>query len=252
MAQNKKQPMAVPQEIEKPFANLIGAKAVGEIVKARVEAEQTLVEEKMLGAFAENLHKQGRCPANPKLEMKKDNKADLQGIFQVQDRYTIEIPLGDTPIEDRIEEALIAAGLTADKAEKIVSKEVDCTPSTTIRPLNELVNGHYVEKEWVEATEAERQAGKKLLDFVLGNATEPLTAEEKELVIKHEEAKKVKAGFLERLPVYCDSVEEIKSVLAVIKPVHFVSHCKFAVSDTPENRQSRLITEASRILGVAA
>jgi hypothetical protein len=249
---NDRPSMPIPAEIHEPFVRLIGAKAVAEVVNARLESEEFLVNEKMLSAYADSLFKQGRQPANPKLEIKKGIRPDLQGIFQVQDRYVVKAPQGDTSIAERIVEALVAAGLSNETAQNLVQNEVDCKPETSIRPLSELVEGHYENKEWIEATPEEQEAGRKLLAFVLGQPGETLTEAEMELVIRHIEKCKVKAGFLERVKCYCQTVEQVKAILHVICPVHFVSHCKFAVSDTPEERQARLVLEANRILGTAA
>ncbi len=133
-----------------------------------------------------------------------------------------------------------------------MDNEIDAEPVLTLRPFNELINGHYVGKTFVKATKEETNAGEKLLALVMGKKAKPLTEDEKNLVIRKEERFKVKAGFFERLASYCKSADQVLTVLQVITPTHFVSHMKFGVSDTPEHRHSRLIVEAANILGVEA
>ena len=101
-----------------------------------------------------------------------------------------------------------------------------------------------------EASENEKTVGQKLLNFVMGKSTKPLTEEEKDLAIRMEENCKVKQGFLERIKNYAKSLADVKAILMVIKPVHFVSHIKFAISSTPEEKQVRLLEEAAKLFGV--
>jgi hypothetical protein len=47
-------------------------------------------------------------------------------------------------------------------------------------------------------------------------------------------------------------VDTLKTLFrGVIIPVHFLSHAKFAVSDTPQGRHDRLVAEVGGILGSA-
>jgi hypothetical protein len=252
--------VAVPEVALDAFERLVEANAVLEVAESRKEVEATVVNEIMLDAFAETVFRLGTTPANPKLEVKLgDGRPDLAGIFQVQGRFKINVPEtvnDDDNMEARFLYALREAGLTEEQARKLYENEIDANPIVSLRPFNELVNGHYEgegkTRTFVEATEAEKAAGQKLLQFVLGQTADPLTDEEKDLVVRQEESIKVKANFLQRLKLYCENATQVKGILKVIQPVHYVSHMKFGISDTPEDRQHRLVAAAANVLGQAA
>ena len=240
----------VPDEALEAFQRLVGAKAVLDVVESRADAEKGIVHEIMLDAFAKTLFDHGTQPVNPRFYIDKDGRDDMTGVFQVQTRFKVNIPEGDESPDERIVQALVFAGIDKKTARLLVNNEVDAEPVVSLRPFNELVNGHYVGKQFVKATQEEQAAGEKLLAMVMGQKVKPLTEDERDLVIRKEDKTKIKGGFFERLASYCESSDEVLSILRVITPTHFVSHMKFGVSDTPEERQSRLIDEAADILGV--
>jgi hypothetical protein len=236
----------VPANALVAFERMAAAKAVNDVVTARQDIESAIVEEIMIDSFAENIFKTGTQPANPKLVVNKDSRPDIEGIFQVQSRYKYNIMDNDQlSLRDRIVTTLKDAGF--ENAEKLVDAEIDASNSVSLRPFNEMVVGRYVGKEFVEASDAEKVAAEKVMNLVMGNAAEPLTKEERLLVTVVKESIKIKDGFLQRLKLYCKDETEVKLVLKVISPVHFVSHIKVGVNDTPEERVNRLIGYATEI-----
>lgn len=235
----------VPHSILESFERYAGAQAVLEVVEARKEVEQDNLNHELLKIWTQSLYNNGTRPANPRLQTERDNAPDITGLFQVQARFKMNIKPGNDEIDQRLTESLVDAGITKRVAKEIVSQEVDTNPQTMLRPFNELVNGHYEGKQFVEATEKEQAIAAKLLNFVMNDLTE----DERNTVVRKVENTKVKDGFLERLPGYVDSVSDVRNVLNVIQPVHFVSHIKFGVNDTPEEKVERLTHEAGRIIG---
>lgn len=243
----------VPSNVLQSFTRLVGAKCVAEIAEARQEVEAEIVKSEMLDAFGETLYKHGAVPANPKLETSIAGRPDMSGIFQVQNRFKFNLPEGNEDLTDRLISALQMAGQDKDVAKDMVEKEIDTTPVVTLRPFNELVNGHYEgegkNRTFVDATDKEKTVGQKLLEFVTGTSAEPLTEEERDIVLVHEENVKAKTGFLQRLKGYCANVDVLKGVLKVVTPTHFISHMKLGISDTPEERQQRLKGIAVELIG---
>lgn len=249
----------VPDNVIKSFRRLVGAKAVYEVAEARLEVESELVKEEMLDLFGETIFRNGSVPANPKLQTElADGRPDMSGIFQVQNRFKFNIPEdvnGNSDVAVRVLFALEAVGMSTDNAQKLIDAEIDGSPVVRLRPFGELVDGHYEgegkNKTFVEATAEEKAVGQKLLEFVSGTNSDPLTEDERAIAIRIEERIKVKEGFMQRLKGYCQTEDIVKGVLKVITPTHFVSHMKFGISDTPEHRQTRLKAEASEIVGKA-
>jgi hypothetical protein len=245
----------IPDVARLAFVRLVSANAILEVAEARKEAEETIVKDTMLEAFAASLFRNGTMPPNPKLTADRKGKPDMAGIFQVQQRYKINMPDdvdGNSDIPVRLKYALVEAGLDVEDADDLVTNEIDAEPLVTLRPFGELVNGHYEgqgkNRTFVEATATEKAVGQKLLEFVSGIGGDPLSDEERALVVQVQENVKVKEGFLARLKTQ----DQVVAVLKVITPVHFVSHMKYGISDTPEQRQERLKEIADDLIGYAA
>jgi len=242
--------MPVPPAVLVPFGRLVVAKNIAEVAEARVEVEQGLVNDAMMDSFCNSLFVNGCQPQNPRLKLEKNGRPDMEGLFQVQGRFVFNYPEGDDDVQTRIISGLISAGVPAVMATRLVTNEVDTTPITIIRPLNELVVGHYEGKTFIEATEKEKKVGEKIIGMVMGQTVEPLTDAERSMALVKKDNVKVKDGFLERVRGYVDTVDQLKAVFSVIKPVHFMSRMKFAVSDTPERYNERLVEEFGHLIGV--
>jgi hypothetical protein len=60
----------------------------------------------------------------------------------------------------------------------------------------------------------------------------------------------VKKGFLDRVCSYVSSIEQLKAIFTVIKPIIWPGQVKFAVNDNPTEKNHRMWMEAKDILGV--
>lgn len=192
-------------------------------------------------------------PQNPKIVLRKNGKEeDMEFTLVVQERYKVQIPDPENPSESVVE-LLTRSGLPAKAAKELVDQELDFTPLTTLRPFNELVNGKYENKEFVPATEEEQSVATKLLTYLQwdgeGDAPEPITDEERGLVLRSVTQYKVKPGFLSRVCNYCKNEEQLAAVFQAIKPTIVNRGPKFGVSDPLETRTNRLQEEANKVLG---
>lgn len=240
----------IPNEALDSFKSFAAAKAVFDVVESRMEAEKGIVNDAIFPLFVKTLYEIGKQPTNPKMEVLENGKVDMSGIFQVQTRYKIEVPEGSDPLADRLRQAILDnTGIPQDKVDQLMENEVDAALVIGIRNFAELMEGHYVGREFVPATEAEQRAGTKVLSLIMGEDTEPLTDAERELIKVETEKIKVKEGFLERVSLYCENYEQCLALLHILKPVYFPSHLKFAASDTPERRIARLKLAAVDMIG---
>lgn len=240
--------------IQEVFKRWVEASNVFTLVESRKDNMAQEVSDYCVGSIADWMLKNKSFPGNPKLEMKTEkNEPDISAIFQMQDRYTIKKGEGETTPE-MIVSSLVDMGLPVESAERIVNNELTFTSVTGARPLNELLEGHFEDRKFVEATELEKIAGEKIAKFLLceaiTNEIKPLTDEEREVTIRTTSKIIVKKGFLERVPTYANTVDEIKAIFKVITPISFPSHPKFGISDTPPVRSARLVRSAADILGV--
>jgi hypothetical protein len=217
--------MTVPPSVKAAMARLLPAQRVLKYVEQRIETEGGIVSDEMLGVYAETMWHQGCRPTNPRVICDKvAGQPDMNGLYQVQERFKLTYEKGESPVKVRIISALVRAGFSADMAEKIVENEIRYQPMTVLRPLDELAAG----------TDVEKSAAEKIISLVFGEAADPLTAEERAVSVKKIELVEVKDGILERIKQYCTSAQQLRMLFRVIQPVNFVSHAKFSGDETTE------------------
>jgi hypothetical protein len=240
-----------------------GAYSCWKFMEEKKEALADEVKEYLWGDFVARWFDAKTKPANPKIETKVNGKADCGGNFQVVSTFSVQTEtekVGDKEKQKISREAVIKAlldvGFEDEVAEKIVDENVDVVEESGLKPHSQLLNGHYVsvkgKREFVEATEIERSAADKILDFVLGDEeeVEPLTPEERKAATYKTTKFVVKGGFLERAANYCESVEELEALLLVIQPQKKLSHTKFAKSDTESGRHKKMLEVFANFLGL--
>ena len=113
------------------------------------------------------------------------------------------------------------------------------------------MNGKYVDKKWVAASQEEKAVAEKTLKILMGVPDAgTLSNEERALLINRKPKIAIKKGFFERVCNYADNIEQLFAIFKIIDPVDFPSHVKFGVSDSLSVRNTRLIEAAKEIIGV--
>jgi hypothetical protein len=236
MAKKQDRPsMPVPPAILPSFERYALAKQIYDKAEARMEAENGVLKETLIDSFAESLSKLRCKPSNPRLIIYKDNKPDIEGLFQVQAKFYPQCdPECQGNAHEKLVSALMKAGLSADVADSLVTNEVACEDKTTIRPFMDLINGAPVEQ----------QLAQRLMKLMLDNFSE----DERKLLLQPVEKYEIKDGFFERLAMYVPSKEGILACIKVLRPVHFLSHLKVGVGDSPMGVLNRIYTYAKDLL----
>ena len=236
----------------------VAAKTVCDAVEARVENTKAQIVDYAVGKLAEKFFDNKNRPSNPQIVLKKDDGTpDHQFIFMLTDRFKVEfkdIPESVLPV-DFFTSLFEQVGLSPENAKKITENELDFTPVTGVRSFTELLDGRFgANREWVDSTSEEKAAGSKMAALLLwdgnGAAPQPLTPAEQGIVVRRDPGVVVKAGFYDRVALYCTTVDQIKGVFSIIRPVSYPSYCKFAMNDTDTSKLNRKIAAVSDILGV--
>lgn len=239
----------------------VSAKNVSEFINARLENSKEELCEFALNMVADSLFKTKNRPLNPNFIVRNEQgQLDSKAVYLFTDKFKYrfpEVPDG-VNARDHFVDVFVNLGIEETDAENLVDNELDLNPITGFVSLTELTQGKYGEgRQFIESSDAEKSAGKKLLQFLTAKANadgnvvvESLTPEEKGLVIRRESGIKVKAGFYSRVCTYVHSVEQLKAVFKVIIPIAYPSHQKFGVNDPPTVRSQRLISAAAEIIGV--
>lgn len=232
-----------------------GAKIVSDTAKARLEQAKDAFCEYAVDVLVEKLHETGTRPSNPSVTLTKDGAPDHTFLFLLQDRFSVNLPAvpeGGDAVESAVG-VFEGLGLHPEDARNLVENELDFSPVVGIRPLTELLNGSFGEnREFIPASPAEVTAGEKLaalLAWTGEGRPQPLTNEEKAIVVSRDNRTAVKAGFFDRVTGYCRSKEQLTAVLKVLKPVAYPSHLKWAPSDSATDQTQRKIAAASELLG---
>jgi hypothetical protein len=255
--------LTLPKDVEESLIKWVEAKLLADVVEARQSNTAEEVKEAALELMLDYLWEHGRLPSNPSLKLPNaEGKPDIEAMYTLQKKFkelagAFPVSEDETPEEVAIR-TFVDVGLSADNAEALTETELDFTPQTGTRPLNELVEGHYGEnREWVDATPVEQEAGRKLLAFLTADAddstevtVEALTDDERDAIIRKSNRVVVRAGFHDRVRNYVTTRDQLAAVFTVLKPVHFPSRAKLGISDTPERKNARLVEAAADILGV--
>lgn len=244
----------------KEFAVLwINGKTVMEPVVKRVENSKDEFCRYAVRHMAEKLFANKSKPSNPIVVIRKDDgkTVDHQFQFTMTDKFKFRFP--DVPEDAEPRDHFIGIfknlGLHPNDAERLVDNELDFNPVVGIRSLTELLEGRYGEgREWVDSSAEEKAAGAKLAALLTwngGDPPEPLTPEEKAVVVERSPGIQVKAGFYDRVATYCQNVDQLMGVFTVIQPIAYPVYAKFAINDSETVKTRRKIEAAADILGTS-
>jgi hypothetical protein len=232
-------------EAEGLYAQFIPSKQIFDIFDSHLKILKADLKSEVFRLWADKMFAQKAKPVNPKLALNNgEGKPDMSGVFIIQAKFKVHATTAE-----EAQEMLVAVGLSEEDAENLVTAEIDFTPMSALRSFNELVKGHKVEGGWADATEQEQSIAQKLMTFVMGQKTEPITEEERAVVLVNQPSIQVKHGFLDRVANYCKTAEQLHGVFTVITPVAYAKGGKFGISDTTDEIRTRLVTMAAEILG---
>lgn len=245
------------EEGKEAFVRWMEAKVVSEPVMARLESSKDILNEICMSKFVAKFFETRNRPSNPQLATERNGADDCVANWMFTDKFKIKLP----PVPDGADpkevyaSAFVDMGLEEGDAEKLVNAELMLNPVVGVRPINDLLQGHFTSgREFVAATEVEKSAGRKLAAFLTANdeiTLDPLTQEEKSALIHREAGVAVRAGFLERVCSYVHTPEQLMGVFKLLVPVVYPANPKFAVNDSPVKQSERKISAASDILGTA-
>lgn len=256
-------------QLKDSFRRFMEAWAVEEVVDQRLTQEKALLNDGCFDIWAGNLWRSKSRPANPSLEIPNDKgQDDLVGLYQVQERYTLNLPqvpegqeLKDVVIEN-LAEAFKGTGMSdtdaADAADKFVNTELVLGVKPVV-DLDRLTNGRWEgtgkNKSFIDATASEQAIAAKAITLFQArktadlSATDLFTDDEMSAAITFLPNVMVKPGFLSRVCSYVNTIDQLRCIFNVVKPVRFPQGRKFAASDTPQEKNDRLAAAFKDMMG---
>lgn len=234
----------------------VPAKLLSDQFESQVKQLGSEVKDASFQIWADLLWKQKNQPQNPCLYVLNENgKVDCEAVFTAQERYQVNVP--EVPDDKSVEEAFVDLLVDAsgeqwkNKAAELVEKELKFIPDVSL-PLTKMLTGEKVGKNYIPANEAQVSAATKLLTFFSEGGQLEFTEAEREAMANSQVVKfatTVMPGFLSRVTTYCASRKQLETVLRFVTPILSLRSPKFAVSDSMESRNQRMIDQAAKILG---
>ena len=215
------------------------------------DSNQKIVLASCLKGFVKKFFRLNKRPANPYVINLQSKSTDCKALFVFNDRYKINVlgPSEDEQFNEKwgintFTQALVASGLSESKAKKFVASEVQINIIQHYLSLHEMLEGRTGSgRKKIEPNEITRSAGIKLAEFLNWNGKkiiEPLTSEERDAISYLSMDYSINPGMLERVWNYIDNADDMLCLFKVVQPVLSIKNHEFGISDTPNERVSRL------------
>ena len=265
---NERPVIDLPRETQEQFVRFAATKNLFDIFEDRKKEQTGCLYSSIFEKFVDQLWISKKQPQNPSIVVETNNKVDAKGQFIVQVGSKVKINM--PPVEDEqtpdmaMIDALEEMGVQRKNAEALIEREVSFVPQWSLN-FTEILHGITVSGKFQDATDRQVAVGEALFSAIKGMSEDGdcLDAKERIALLRKFSVEdwqlisdnidshtsyvpQLLSGgdFLDRVCDYADFREELDAILTMFRPVHFCQRVKFAVSDTDENRQKRLIAEA--------
>ena len=276
------------------FTELVECKQMAAKVKARQDMADDQAKQACFDAMTAMIWQNKSLPENPEVIVYQadGHTVDHRGVYQVKAIISLKDVKESEDPKGEILTALTAGDdddlskLDEQSALALINAEIVCEPQISLRySLSQLLIGHFDGPKFIEATDAEKTMGEKLLAMVTASAeaqaateptlefkeidkavgvmnrqnvgargltiVQPFTDEEREALIIQTPMTKIKSPkeFLGRVCIYAKNLHQLRRILSVIKPQFAFSGLKFAAADNDVVKHQRLMSFADDVLG---
>lgn len=265
----------IDDETKEKFVEFAATKELFDIFEESKKEQTSDIYRAIFDKYKDALWKSKTQPKNPSIKVANASgslEAEGQFIVQVGTKIKINMPsVGEDELpEDVLMTSLVDLGVKKSNAAKIIENEVSFVPQWSLN-FTDMLHGVNVEGKLQQASDAQISASEILFQVINGHDEDgnnldsksrldmlKKISEEGWVLMKQNIESHTKyypqlvdgADFLDRVCSYAETREELDSILMVFCPVHFCQRVKFACSDTPEAKTSRLVAEAtSKITG---
>ncbi len=225
---------------EEILRKFIPAKRLAESFNSHFENLRSLLRIESWKSFLSSYWSAKSQPGNPAIVSKVDGKPDMSTMLIVSAKFKVQAENAG-----EAESLLVQLGLDSVKAKSLVAEELDFSPIIGLRNFNELLKGHKDGKNWIDATDEEKNVARKIMTVLRAE----LTPEELALARTTIGSTKVKEGFLARVCQYCNTEEQLAAVFQVIQPQQSFKGAEFGINDAEDVRRERLLDFANDVLG---
>jgi hypothetical protein len=249
----------LPADIAAEFETFIGFQSVAAKIETQRDNQKEVVKDGCFDAYTEYVwNRKSTPPKNPKVEVKEGGKVKHSAIFQVQGRFKVDVEIGELADDQAPEDAVVAAireitDLSEEDAVCLVNNEIDFTPDRGFKGFTQIFQ---------EGTDEEKASLTKLMMYVMADGSEKTgkatvdaftTEDRQNLMFNTAKATVIDPKkFMDRLPNYVHSLEQLRAVLTVIKPTHvYPSHIAFMKGSNVSEQTAALQDVAASMLGTS-
>lgn len=262
----------LPASTQAKFIKFSCVKEIFDKVEEKKQIQQREVSSEIWERFVDTLWTSKCQPANPNIQAKAAGKVDATGQFIVSAGSKIKIDMPEPDEAEMPEDALIRglvnAGVDSSNAERLVSSEVSFVPNWSLN-FTDLMRGEVREGKINAPTSNQSSAAEILFCAINGEDLDGNQISDKErldllggisgdgwMALKEAVDRKTSyvpilvdsKDFLDRVCRYANTIDELKGILTVFKPVYYCQRVVFAPSDSAESKTSRMVSEAKSIV----
>ena len=251
--------LVLSDDIMEEFETFIGYQSVAAKIETQRDNQKELVKEGCFDAYTEYVwNRKSTPPKNPKVEVKEGGKVRHSAIFQVQGRFKVDVEIGEIADDQSPEDVVVAAirevtNLSEQDVIELVNNEIDFTPDRGFKGFTQIFQ---------DGTDEEKASLIKLMTYVMSDGSDKtgkstvdaFTMEDRQNLMYNTAKATVidPKKFMDRLPNYVSSLEQLRAVLMVIKPTHvYPSHIAFMKGSTVSDQTQALQYVATEMLGIS-
>lgn len=259
----------IDEETQQKFITFAATRELCDMFEASQKSQTDEIYSAIMDKYKQALWSSKSQPKNPSIKvMNSEGRLDAEGLFMVIAGSKIKINFPAPNDEETPEEAmlrgLVDLGVGLENSKSLIANEVSFVPQWNLN-FTDLLYGRFSEGKLEPASDVQISASEILFQVINGIDEEGNSLSDRAKVdmlkgitsegwvsIKQNVESHTKfypqlvdgTKFLDRVCNYADSYEELCAILKMFSPIHFCRSVKFAVSDTPDVRNDRLMGEA--------
>jgi len=232
------------KDLTPSVVELIEAGHISDILDPILASRKLFVVDKLFDIFCEKMWESKTLPDNPRIVIKKKNAEakDMAFMFVVKfrkDAISKILPAPNELSEDQtpmqvLHKLLSSIGLSDENINKITDED-----NGEFHIVNRLNLCSSFDSMYYGSDPVKKSAATKILSYINGGEISSITQEEQG-ILEVEQLLMVKENFLQRAFLYCENVEQLRSLLKFVKVSLVCQNYEFAVGDEPSERNKRI------------
>ena len=259
----------IDEETQQKFVTFAATRELCDMFEASQKSQTEEIYSTIMDKYKQALWSSKSQPKNPSIKVvNSEGRLDAEGLFMViagsKIKINFPVPAEEESPEEAMLRGLVDLGVGLENSKNLIANEVSFVPQWNLN-FTDLLYGRFSEGKLEPANDVQISASEILFQVINGIDEEGNALSDRAKIdmlkgigsegwvsIKQNVESHTKfypqlvdgTKFLDRICNYADSYEELCAILKMFSPIHFCRSVKFAVSDTPDIRNDRLMGEA--------